>query len=319
MKILPLFAFVLLCSSGALPAQNIAPAHGYVTAPISRASACAQRINSSCGAVSNEPQSVEGPKGFPTAGPPDGMIPSAGPPRAPFNLDFSPLNEQTPTRWAKQTMQSGQNTFTWHIHAGHATTKWEFFITKSTWSGATTTTPLRREDFDLTPFCTRVDGGTNPGNGTQQFSCNVPQRTGYHIILAVWTIADTANAFYQVIDADFGNSPPVDPPPAGDIYRMTTEEQLLTLDAKGVRLSELLRSYQGVQIVLPQANGWNYSTTLPTISAGAPAEGRFVEIVNNTVYKFYIKDASNIQRGEVDPGQTIRLTVVGNTWIPTTR
>ncbi|MDE9448810.1 lytic polysaccharide monooxygenase, partial [Xenorhabdus bovienii] len=27
-------------------------------------------------------------------------------------------------------------------------------------------------------------------------------RSGYHVILGTWTIADTNNAFYQVIDAD---------------------------------------------------------------------------------------------------------------------
>ncbi|MFW0038127.1 MAG: lytic polysaccharide monooxygenase [Arsenophonus endosymbiont of Dermacentor nuttalli] len=32
--------------------------------------------------------------------------------------------------------------------------------------------------------------------------CNVPYRTGYQVILGVWTIYDTGNAFYQVIDAN---------------------------------------------------------------------------------------------------------------------
>ncbi|WP_186824590.1 lytic polysaccharide monooxygenase, partial [Klebsiella pneumoniae] len=37
-------------------------------------------------------------------------------------------------------------------------------------------------------------------------SCNVPERTGYQVIYAVWEIADTANSFYQAIDVDFGST-----------------------------------------------------------------------------------------------------------------
>src|SRR5699024_5952676 len=33
--------------------------------------------------------------------------------------------------------------------------------------------------------------------------CVIPEREGYHVILAYWEVADTANAFYQVIDANF--------------------------------------------------------------------------------------------------------------------
>ena len=35
---------------------------------------------------------------------------------------------------------------------------------------------------------------------------NVPtDRSGYHVILAVWDVADTANAFYNVIDVNLIN------------------------------------------------------------------------------------------------------------------
>ncbi|HGJ5875317.1 MAG TPA: lytic polysaccharide monooxygenase [Arsenophonus sp.] len=34
------------------------------------------------------------------------------------------------------------------------------------------------------------------------FDCDVPQRTGYQVILGVWSIADTANTFYQVVDVN---------------------------------------------------------------------------------------------------------------------
>ena len=38
---------------------------------------------------------------------------------------------------------------------------------------------------------------------TVTLNCNIPERSGYQIILGVWDIADTGNAFYQVIDAEF--------------------------------------------------------------------------------------------------------------------
>ncbi|MBA4152342.1 MAG: chitin-binding protein [Acinetobacter sp.] len=31
----------------------------------------------------------------------------------------------------------------------------------------------------------------------------LPERTGYHVLLAVWEVADTGNAFYQVVDLEF--------------------------------------------------------------------------------------------------------------------
>ncbi|MGP2688349.1 lytic polysaccharide monooxygenase, partial [Serratia nevei] len=36
--------------------------------------------------------------------------------------------------------------------------------------------------------------------------CNIPaDRSGSHVILAVWDIADTANAFYQAIDVNLSH------------------------------------------------------------------------------------------------------------------
>ncbi|TGU64341.1 chitin-binding protein, partial [Mesorhizobium sp. M00.F.Ca.ET.186.01.1.1] len=49
------------------------------------------------------------------------------------------------------------------------------------------------------------DGGKRPPF-TVTHSCNVPtDRSGYHIILGVWEIADTGMAFYQAIDVNLIN------------------------------------------------------------------------------------------------------------------
>ncbi|BBM13328.1 hypothetical protein IGK67_001487 [Enterococcus sp. AZ093] len=69
-------------------------------------------------------------------------------------------------------------------------------MTKADWNP---NDKLERSDFELI--------GTINHNGTPatttSHAINVPSdRLGYHVILAVWDVADTANAFYNVIDVD---------------------------------------------------------------------------------------------------------------------
>ena len=47
---------------------GVAYAHGYTDSPESRQYLCSTGEVSDCGAIEHEPQSVEGPKGFPEAG-----------------------------------------------------------------------------------------------------------------------------------------------------------------------------------------------------------------------------------------------------------
>lgn len=167
-------------------------AHGYVENPESRAYLCKLKKNTSCGAVEYEPQSLEGPKGFPQNGPKDGEIASAG------IQGFNALNAQTPSRWIKNTITHPQLTFKWHLTARHATKKWEYFITKPNWNPSQL---LVRDQLVLTPFC-EYNEPTHPQTIVTH-NCKLPvENKGYHVILAVWSIADTANAFYQVIDVD---------------------------------------------------------------------------------------------------------------------
>ncbi|CAH0121755.1 GlcNAc-binding protein A [Paenibacillus sp. CECT 9249] len=188
-----------------------ASAHGYVDSPASRGYLCKLGQNTNCGAVQYDPHSLEGPKGFPQAGPADGKIASA-------NGLFPEMDQQTATRWTKVNMSSGNNTFHWTLTAAHATTSWKYYITKPDWNP---NEPLKRASFDLTPFCSFNDGGQRPPNSVTH-SCNVPSRSGYHVILAVWEIADTANAFYNVIDANFGGGSGDNQPPTAPTNLRTT-------------------------------------------------------------------------------------------------
>lgn len=172
---------------------QLAHAHGYVSSPMSRSFSCNKGGNTGCGAVQYEPQSVEGAKGFPEAGPPDGVLASGG------NSRFHELDQQSPTRWSKVTLHPGNNVFTWTITAKHKTTNWQYFITKQGWNASQ---PLSRASFDLQPFC-KVSGNDAVPVSPTNHTCTIPaDRTGYHVILATWNIADTGNAFYQAIDAN---------------------------------------------------------------------------------------------------------------------
>ncbi|ABS22462.1 MULTISPECIES: lytic polysaccharide monooxygenase [Bacillus cereus group] len=173
-------------------------AHGFVEKPSSRAALCSQKydaLNLNCGNVMYEPQSLEAPKGFPQGGPIDGKIASAG------GLFGGILDQQTVDRWFKNTITGGPNTFTWKYTAPHATSKWHYYITKKGWNP---NKPLTRADFE--PIGTVEHNGSAASNNISH-TINVPtDRNGYHVILAVWDVADTSNAFYNVIDVNLINN-----------------------------------------------------------------------------------------------------------------
>ncbi|NOH79852.1 N-acetylglucosamine-binding protein GbpA [Vibrio sp. RE86] len=157
--------------------------------------------NTNCGAIQYEPQSVEGPDGFPETGPRDGKIASAESSLA------TALDEQTADRWVKRPIQSGSQAFEWTFTANHVTKDWKYYITKADWNP---NQPLARNSFDLTPFCV-VDGGMVQPPKRVSHLCDVPEREGYQVILAVWDVGDTAASFYNVIDVKFDGDGPVVP------------------------------------------------------------------------------------------------------------
>jgi hypothetical protein len=57
---------------------GVAEGQGYTQNPPSRSSNCARGVVRDCGPIQYEPQSVEGPKGFPSGGPADGKLCAAG-------------------------------------------------------------------------------------------------------------------------------------------------------------------------------------------------------------------------------------------------
>jgi Uncharacterized protein conserved in bacteria len=193
-RILNLSALSLLVISASAWSHGYAGSDTQPNALNSRGLLCKMGKNSNCGSVQWEPQSIEAPKGFPQSGPADGKIASAG------HITFSALDEQSSTRWFKNPIKAGKQAFYWTFTAPHPATKFHYYITRQDWNP---NSPLTRASFDLTPFCTIPYNNQRPPT-TISHECDVPERSGYQTILAVWDVADTANAFYSVIDVDFG-------------------------------------------------------------------------------------------------------------------
>ncbi|PWI45339.1 lytic polysaccharide monooxygenase auxiliary activity family 9 protein [Streptomyces sp. ICBB 8177] len=177
-------------------ATGSASSHGYVSTPPSRQDLCANGTVTDCGDIQYEPQSVEGPKGFPAAGPADGSICSGG------NARFAQLDDPRNGQWPATRLTGGQTyAFTWTFTARHATTDFEYFITKNGYDPAK---PLTRAELQPAPFLTVPYGGKPPASNTVTQQGVIPSGlTGKHLILGVWNIADTGNAFYSCADVQF--------------------------------------------------------------------------------------------------------------------
>jgi predicted carbohydrate-binding protein with CBM5 and CBM33 domain len=147
-----------------LPAGT-ASAHGWIVSPSSRQDQCKRGVVA-CGDIKYEPQSVEGPKGLRNC---HGNVGR-----------FAELSNDGKA-WQVQNVSPVQ-TFTWNLTARHSTSTWEYFIGGTrVWS--------------------KNDGGAQPG-ATVSHSVNLGSFRGRQKLLAIWNIADTANAFYVCVDVN---------------------------------------------------------------------------------------------------------------------
>ena len=147
-----------------LPAGT-ASAHGWVTDPGSRQDQCAAGVVD-CGQIKYEPQSVEGPKGLRSC--------SGG------NARFGELDDDG-KGWQAATV-GNTVTFTWTFTARHRTRDYEYYV------GG------RRVAV--------IDGGDRQPPATVSHTVDLGGVSGRQKVLAVWNIADTANAFYACVDLE---------------------------------------------------------------------------------------------------------------------
>ncbi|SDW65547.1 lytic polysaccharide monooxygenase [Paenibacillus sp. PDC88] len=261
---------IVLAFITCLIVAEIASAHGYISAPQSRAYQCKLGQNTNCGNVQYEPQSLEAKGNFPTGGPADGQISGAG--------IFPQMNEQSPTRWNKVNMNTGSNTFTWTLTAAHATKEWKYYITKPGWDQSKA---LARSDIEL--FCSINDGGKKP-DYTVTHTCNIPaDRSGYHLILAVWEVADTGNAFYNTIDVNLsggGGNP-------GDTTAPTAPSGLHSMGVTANSVS-LMWSAATDNVGVTGYEIYRGSTLVATVS-GSTLTYNATGLTANTSYSFTVK------------------------------
>jgi chitin-binding protein len=175
---------------GGMLAPSAASAHGYIMGDTLTARV-ALTANADRGPIQYEPQSLEAPKGYPETGPADGQLASAG------NKSAAKLDEQSAERWVKNDVGTGTVKVDWKFTAPHKTSQWRYFMTRADWDP---NDKLQRSDFELIGTVTH-DG--TPASTNPVHTITIPEdRTGYHVIYAVWDIADTSNAYYNVIDVN---------------------------------------------------------------------------------------------------------------------
>ena len=248
--------------------------HGLVSDPPSR--------NWFCGAITKPDQVANGSAQYPVCGDAfnaPGMDPNAGysfmsvlthttgragiGPRSNVCSFDSETWNGNPTpwdqsiNWPTNPMSAGPRTFTWNIQWGphfSDTEDFRYWITKPGFQYQVGQ-PLSFSDFEDAPFCSLSYDDANPngnpnvipdqGNATFQTRCNVPQRSGRHVIYAEWGRNQwTYERFHGCIDVTFqGTTPTVDAQIALSPNVAEFEGPgSITLDARGSTGSNL--SYQ---------------------------------------------------------------------------
>jgi len=130
-----------------------------------------------------------------------------------------------PIDWPTNNMTAGPRLFTWNISWGphfSDTVDFKYWITRPDFQYQVGK-PLSFADFEAAPFCSLAyndatpnanpDVIPNPGSVKFQTRCNVPQRSGRHVIYAEWGRNQaTFERFHSCIDAQFqgGTGPTLD-------------------------------------------------------------------------------------------------------------
>ncbi|MFD9210132.1 lytic polysaccharide monooxygenase [Streptomyces sioyaensis] len=183
-----------------------AAAHGSMTDPVSRVSACyAEGPESPRSAACKAAVQIGGTQALydwngvrdGNAGGksrekiPDGKLCSAG------NATYKGLDLPR-ADWPSSRMQAGRHTFHYKATAPHKGS-FALYLTKK---GYDPTKPLKWSDLESTPFAKVTDPKLT--NGEYVFDGTVPARSGRHLIYSIWQRSDSPEAFYTCSDVVFG-------------------------------------------------------------------------------------------------------------------
>ncbi|WP_282701544.1 lytic polysaccharide monooxygenase [Streptomyces sp. CC219B] len=145
---------------------------------------------------------------------PDGKLCSAN------NEQFKGL-DLARADWPATSVSGGSYTFKYRVTAPHKGT-FKVYITKDGYDPAG---PLDWGDLDLAdPVATATDPAASGGFYT--FSGTLPERSGKHLLYAVWQRSDSPEAFYSCSDVTFGGGPSSDETEAAPTASAPSEEQI---------------------------------------------------------------------------------------------
>ncbi|MCX4668322.1 lytic polysaccharide monooxygenase [Streptomyces sp. NBC_01381] len=192
----------------ALTVLSAAPAaaHGSMTDPVSRVSACFQEgPEAPKSAACKAAVAASGAQAFydwngvniaNAAGKskeiiPDGKLCSAG------NDKYKGLDLPR-ADWPSSKLAAGNHTFHYKGTAPHKGS-FELYVTKDSYDP---TKPLKWSDLEKKPFVKVTDPKME--NGDYVFDGKVPAKSGRHLIYSIWQRSDSPEAFYTCSDVVFG-------------------------------------------------------------------------------------------------------------------
>lgn len=216
-------------------AAGPASAHGTMTDPVSRVSACfAEGPESPDSAACKALVAAGGTQPLydwnevnigDAAGRhrqiiPDGKLCSAG-------RDKYKGLDMARTDWPATKLASGAHTFRYRATAPHRGT-FELYVTKD---GYDPSKPLKWSDLEEKPFA-KV---TNPTlkDGSYVIDGTLPKRSGRHLIYSVWQRSDSPEAFYTCSDVDLGGQAPATKASAPSEKQIAAEAGKSTVDHGG--------------------------------------------------------------------------------------
>ncbi|MEV5439121.1 lytic polysaccharide monooxygenase [Streptomyces sp. NPDC052682] len=125
---------------------------------------------------------------------PDGHLCSAG------NEEFKGL-DLARADWPATPVKAGSYSFKYRVTAPHKGT-FTVYVTKPGYDPAE---PLAWDDLDLAhPVATATDPAA--AGGFYAFTGTLPERSGRHVLYAVWQRSDSPEAFYSCSDVTFGGT-----------------------------------------------------------------------------------------------------------------
>lgn len=258
----------------ALTALAVSPAaaHGTMTDPVSRVSACfSEGPENPQSAACKAAVASSGAQAFydwnevniaDAAGKhreiiPDGKLCSAG--RDKYKgLDLPRAD------WPSTELAAGKHTFHYKATAPHAGSI-ELFITKE---GYDPTKPLTWSDLEEKPFAKVTDPQAQ--NGEYVFDGTVPDRSGRHLIYSIWQRSDSPEAFYTCSDVVLGKdsagtaAAPAAQAPSEDQIEDAAQKSTVDHQGHGGDSAQEKAAVEGNQ---PEAKG----------GAAAPVEGGAAE------------------------------------------